>query len=161
LYVFSPVCATFEKSTTLQMTPQSTKYYYYSVTDPSTGNPPSTATSGIDLVSVNTALTVSAAIATPPTLDFAQSATLSATFSGGTATYACQWLQKAPGASTYTSLGSSSACMSSSSISTGTLTTIGSWSLDLQITDSSSSPLTVTSTAGTVSVNGALSSPTI
>src|SRR5438445_450416 len=31
----------------------------------------------------------------------------------------------------------------------------------LQITDSSSSPVTVTSTAGTVSVNGALSSPTI
>src|SRR2546427_1463969 len=156
-----PAGASLGTSSTLLVTPTTNTYYCYTVTDSSTGNPPAIATSGIDLVSVGTALTVSAATSTPPTLDFAQSATLSATFGGGTATYVCQWLQKAPGASTYTTLGSSSSCTSSSSISTGTLTTVGSWSFDLQVTDSSSSPVTVISTAGTVSVNGALASPTI
>ena len=156
-----PAGASFGTSGTLLVTPTTNTYYCYTVTDSSTGNPPATATSGIDLVSVSTALTASAATATPPTIDFAQSATLSATFSGGTATYTCQWLQKTPGASSYSALGSSSPCTSSSSISTGTLTTVGSWSFDLQVTDSSSSPVTVTSAAGTVSVNGALSSATI
>ncbi len=156
-----PAGASLGTSGTLLVTPTTNTYYCYTVTDSSTGNPPSTATSGINLVSVSAALIVGAATATPPNLDSAQSATLSATFSGGTATYVCQWLQKAPGASAYTTLGSSSACTSSSSISTGTLTSVGSWSFGLQVTDSSSSPVTVTSVAGTVSVNGALSSPTI
>src|SRR5207245_11235777 len=44
---------------------------------------------------------------------------------------------------------------------TGSLTTIGSWSFEIQITDSSSSPVTVTSALVNVSVNAALSAPII
>src|SRR5947199_6446264 len=66
-----PAGASFGTSGTLLVTPTTNTYYCYTVTDSSTGNPPATATSGIDLVSVSTALTASAATATPPTIDFA------------------------------------------------------------------------------------------
>src|SRR6266852_5686276 len=82
-------------------------------------------------------------------------------FSGGVAPYTCQWLQRAPGANSYSSLGGSSTCTSSASASSGTLTTVGTWSFELQVTDSSSSPFTAASVAVTVAVNAALSPPTI
>jgi hypothetical protein len=160
----SPACgsgATIGSSATLPVTPTVSTYYCYSVTDSSTGNPSFSATSRADQVTVNPVLTVSAASSIPSAVDSAQSASLSATFSGGTTTFVCQWLQKAPGASSYSSLGSSSTCTSSASISTGTLTTVGAWSFELQVTDSSSSPVTATSNGATVIVNAALALPAI
>src|SRR3989441_1624115 len=112
-------------------------------------------------VTVNPTLVISTPSATPPAIDTGQSANLSATFTGGTSPYVCKWLQKAPGASSFTSLGSSSPCTSPVSMPTGSMTNIGSWSFEIQITDSSSSPVTVTSALVNVSVNAALSAPII
>ncbi|TMI46479.1 hypothetical protein E6H22_06970, partial [Candidatus Bathyarchaeota archaeon] len=78
-------------------------------------------------VTVNPALLVNIPSATLSTLDSGQSSTLSATFTGGSPSYTCQWLQKAPGASSYSKLGNSALCASPVSTSTGALTTIGNW----------------------------------
>ncbi len=90
-------------------------------------------------------------------IDSGQSSTLSTTssFSGGTSPYTCQWLQKAPGASSYSNFGSSFSCSAGvkPTVSTGTLTTVGTWSFQLQVTDSSGTPLTATSNFVTVTVN--------
>ncbi len=112
-------------------------------------------------VAVNQLITVSVPFATPSAIDSGQSVTLSTTFSGGTSPFVCQWLQKAPGASSYSGLDSSSPCTSPVSISSGILTTVGSWSFELQVTDSSSSPSSLTSGPVGVAVNAALSLPTI
>src|SRR5207247_10864118 len=87
-------------------------------------------------VTVNPALVVKTVSGTPPTIDIGQSSTLSATFSGGTSPYTCQWLQEGPSASGYSDLGSSSSCVSPVTISTGVLATNGTWSFELQVTDS-------------------------
>ncbi len=130
-----PGGASLGTTATLLVTPGANTYYCYTVTDSSTGNPPATATSGIDLVSVSPSLTVNTPSSTASAVDTAQSSILSSTFSGGVSPYTCQWLQKAPGASNYISLGSPSTCLSSASTSTGTLSTLGSWSFELQVTD--------------------------
>ena len=101
----------------------------------------------------------------PATIDTGQSSTLATTtsFSGGTSPYVCQWLQKAPGTSFYSSLGGFFSCNASSlpSVSTGPLSTVGAWHFLLQVTDSSDTPVTVNSAPATVTVNPALSAPVI
>ncbi len=118
------------------------------------------ATSSCEPLTVNSALTAPAISASPTTIDSGQSSTISTTssFSGGTPTYTCQWLQKAPGASSYSNLGSSLSCSSGSkpTTSTGALITLGTWSFELQVTDSSGTPVTVTSNPVTVTVNSTL-----
>ena len=98
-----------------------------------------------------TAPTISAS---PTTIYSGQSSTLLTTssFSGGLSPYTCQWLAEAPGASSYSPLGSSFSCTAGStpSTSTGTLTATGVWHFELQVTDSE--PVTVTSNAVTVTV---------
>ena len=93
----------------------------------------------------------------PSVIDSEHSSTLSTTtsFSGGTSPYTCQWLQKAPGASGFSSLGDPFPCNTGDNptVSTGTLTTVGTWSFKLQVTDSSGSPVTVTSNEVTLTVN--------
>jgi hypothetical protein len=75
-------------------------------------------------------------------------------FSGGTTTYTCQWLQQAPGAGSYSNLGSSftAGCTTSGNptTSTGVLGTAGTWHFELQVTDSGGA--VVTSNTVTVSV---------
>jgi hypothetical protein len=160
----SPACAsggTLGTPAFLPVTPTVNTYYCYTVTDSSTGTPPSSATSLSDLVIVNPMLTIAVPSSAPSSVDSAQTSTLSANFSGGTSPYTCQWFQKAPGANSYSNLGSSAPCTSSASASTGTLPTVGTWSFELQVTDSSSSPLPITSSAATVTVNAAPSLPAI
>ncbi len=146
-----------------------TWHFELQVTD-SAGPPAETATSNVVSVLVNPAFnnpgnspTISVA---PAAINSGQSATLSTTapFSGGTSPYSCQWLEEAPGAESYSDLGGSFSCTTSSlpTISTGTLTATGTWSFELQVTDSSGTPQTVTSNVVTVLVNSAYSaSPVI
>ena len=98
--------------------------------------------------------------ANPTTIDSGQRSTLSTTtsFSGGTSPYTCQWLVEAPGGS-YANLGSSFSCTAGSkpTVSTGALSTTGTWSFALHVTDSSSPAEVVYSNAVTVTVNSALS----
>src|SRR5207249_2103539 len=119
-------------ASTQTFTSASSAYYCYKVTDGASGNPTTVATSSSDLVTVNPGLVVKPAPGTPPTIDIGQSSTLSATCSGGTSPYTCQWLQEGPSASGYSDLGSSSSCVSPVSISTGVLATNGTWSFELQ-----------------------------
>ncbi|MGA2874448.1 MAG: hypothetical protein ABSE82_02805, partial [Nitrososphaerales archaeon] len=117
-------------------------------------------------LTVHSALIAPVISVSPITIDSGQSSTLSTptSFSGGTSTYTCQWLAKAPGGS-YVNLGSSftSGCTTSSqpTVSTGTLSTVGLWSFELQVTDSSGTPVTVTSSPVVVNVNSVLSAGTI
>jgi len=144
-------------SQTYNASPSSTMTYYYEVNDStylSVG-----ACSAGDTVTVNPALATSPVIAVSPgTIDSGQSATLTNTtpFSGGTSPYTCQWLEEAPGASSYSDLGSSFSCTTSLTppISTGALSSAGTWYFELQVTDSANA--FVTSNAVAVVVNSQL-----
>src|SRR5207249_1507409 len=129
-------------STTFSQSPSSGTSYCASVTD-SASSAVTKQTTSPHSVTVNAALVVKTIAATPSTIDIGQSSTLSTTFSGGTSPYSCQWLQKGPNASGYSDLGGSSSCVSPVSVSTGVLATNGTWSFELQVTDSSGSPATV------------------
>jgi YVTN family beta-propeller protein len=135
--------------------PTTSTYYCAAVKDASAE--PATILSGTALFTVNPSLVAPVISAAPSGLDSGQSATLSTAtpFSGGTSAYTCQWLEEAPGASTFSDLGSSFSCTKTSlpSVSTGTLSALGIWSFDLQVKDSSSTPVTVTSNVATVTVN--------
>ena len=114
----------------------------------------------------NALLTGATISATYTTIDSGQASGLSSTasFSGGTAPYTCEWLQKAPGAGSYTVLSgtSSFSCTSGSlpSTSTGTLSTTGTWSFELQVSDSSIPSQVVTSNVVSITVNAVLSAGT-
>ncbi|OLD01771.1 MAG: hypothetical protein AUJ07_10565 [Crenarchaeota archaeon 13_1_40CM_3_53_5] len=108
------------------------------------------ATSAAVSVTVNAALGVNTPTANPSTVTSGGSSQLSASFTGGTSPYTCQWLQEAPSTTSFTNLGTSSSCTSPTSISSGTLTTTGAWMFELKVTDSAGTPVTVTSGAVTV-----------
>ncbi len=110
-------------------------------------------------------LTAPVVSANPGSLDAGQSATLStiASFSGGTPPYTCQWLEEAPGASSYADLGAPSDCTAGTSMSepTGVLSTIGTWSFELQVTDSSDPANSVTSQAASLIVDAPFSGTSV
>ncbi len=136
-------------------------YYCYIITDTgvtSGSTPAPTSGSGTDQVTVNTPLSAPAISQASPAFDVGGSTSLTVTsaFSGGTSSYTCQWLQEAPGASSYSNLGSSFSCsagVTTYTQSTGTLTTSGVYSFELKVTDSASTPVTTTSTPTTVTAN--------
>ena len=98
--------------------------------------------------------------ASPSTIDSGLSSTLSTTasFSGGTSPYTCQWLEEAPGGSSYSNLGGSFSCNAGDTptVPTGALSSTGAWSFELQVADSSAPALVVVSTPVTVTVDPAL-----
>ncbi len=138
--------------------PASARYYCATVKDSSAVAV--TLESSALLFSVNTPLTAPGIASSPTTVDSGQSSTLSTPthFGGGTPSYTCQWLEEAPGASSFSDLGSSFSCTTSSgpSASTGTLSTVGTWRFELEVTDSSGVPESATSGAQSVTVNAAL-----
>lgn len=138
--------------------------YCATVTDGAYSPESSSTTTGVT-IAVSAALAAPSISASPSTIDQGQSSTLStsASFTGGTSPYTCQWLQEAPGAGSFSSLGSSFACSSGSTptTSTGGLDIDGVWSFELQVTDSAYNQVTVASSAVTVTVNPGLSLPPI
>ena len=114
------------------------------------------ATSQCELLTVNPTLVPPGISVSPTTVSSGGSTTLTTTtpFSGGTPTYTCLWFEEAPGGS-FVGLGSSFSCATSSmpSTSTGALSTTGIWYFELQVTDSSSTPVTVTSASVAVTVD--------
>jgi hypothetical protein len=100
------------------------------------------------------ALTAPSIAGSPTAIYSGQSSTLTTTtsFGGGASPYTCQWLQEAPGASSYSDLGSSFSCSPGSlpTTSTGTLSATGTWHFELRVTDAE--PVTVTSNIVTVTV---------
>ena len=96
--------------------------------------------------------------ASPTVLGKGQAAMLSTTspFTGGTPPFTCLWLVESPSASGFSALGSAftSGCTRASkpSASTRILTTEGTWSFELQVTDSSKPHITVVSPPVSVTV---------
>jgi len=146
-------------STSFSDSPTSNAYYCATVTD--SAATPSTTTSSADLVTVNPALVVGAPSGTPPAIDQRQTSSLSATFSGGTSPYTCQWLVEAQGGDTFADFGGSSPCASPNSTSFATTgsTAAGTYTFELQVTDGASDA--VASSPGSVTVNAALAIPTV
>jgi hypothetical protein len=104
-------------------------------------------------VTVNAALAVPTVTAKPAMVDVGQTSSLTSnTVSTGTAPYIYRWLQKAPNATSYTSI--SSATSANYSFVTSASTAVGAWGFELQVNDSAGS--TVTSSAAAVTVNVAL-----
>jgi len=136
--------------------------FEFQVTD--SARSPATATSAAVTVAVNSALIAPAISVAPTTIDSGQEAVLSTTasFAGGTPSYACQWLAEAPGGS-YFDLGTSFGCSAGDTpaTATGTLSIVGAWSFELQVTDGSGTEVTVASGAVTVDVNPQLAAPTL
>ncbi|MDG6990537.1 MAG: hypothetical protein JRM99_03860, partial [Nitrososphaerota archaeon] len=143
-----------------------TYYYCYIITDTGVtpgSSPTPTATSSTFAVIVDTTLAAPSISASPSATDTGGSSTLSVVsgFSGGTSAYTCQWRDEAPIASSYSNLGSSFSCAASNTSytePTGALATTGAWNFELQVTDSANTPVTVTSSAITVTVNATPSS---
>ncbi|MGC2288514.1 MAG: hypothetical protein WA688_01475 [Thermoplasmata archaeon] len=90
----------------------------------------------------------------PTTINSGQSSTLSTvtSFSGGASPYTCQWLVEGPGESGYADLGSPFSCSPGvkPTVSTGALSTTGTWHFELQVADSE--PARITSNLVSVTV---------
>jgi outer membrane protein assembly factor BamB len=131
---------------------------YVVFTDTGTGSatPAATATSSSVAVTVNPALAAPTVTPTPGTVDQGQTSSLTSTaVSTGTSPYTYQWFEKAPGGS-YVDVGTNSA---SFSFVTSGSTATGVWSFELQVTDSATTAVVVTSAAASVTVN--VAAPTV
>ncbi len=101
-------------------------------------------------VTVNSALVAPTVSASASTINQGQNCSLSSVaVSTGTGPYTYQWLEKVPGASSYSLI--SGAISSTYSFITSSSTTTGSWGFELQVTDSASE--VVISTSVSVIVN--------
>ena len=111
---------------------------------------PVTSASNAVSVTVNPALVAPSVSASVGVVTQGQTSSLtSSSVTTGTSPYTYQWLQRAPGAGSYSLI--SGAISSSYSFVTSASTATGSWSFELRVTDSASA--VVTSTGVSVTVN--------
>ncbi len=102
-------------------------------------------------ITVNPALVAPAVTASPVTVDQGQSSGLSSSsILTGTSPFTYQWLQKAPGASSYAVI--SGAISTSYTFVTSGSTTTGVWNFELQVTDTVGAQVTSSATPVTVNV---------
>ena len=126
----------------------------------------SATTPALTLPTTNSSITIKPALVSPTisatksTIDQGQSTSLTSTAaSGGTGQYTYQWLQQAPGATTYIPITGATSSVYSFSPTTSNIT--GAYGFELKVTDNAtSSPATITSSAISVTVNSALVAPT-
>ena len=131
---------------------------YVNVTDSS--KTPLTIESRTLTIQVNSALATPTLSIDLDTVDQGQTSTLTSTDITGTGTnpYTYQWMQKAPGDSSFSTINNANS--PSYNFVTDSATTTGAWNFKLQVTDSADSPSTTTSKAVTVTVSPALATPT-
>ena len=127
--------------------------YYVKVTDSATT--PESTTSSTESYIINTALSSGSPTPSSPTIDNGQSITLTSNPSGGTTPYSYQWYS-----------GTSSTCSSDTAISGATSSTYtasptSSTYYCYKVTDSATTPTSVTSGTDLVTVNTALGTPSI
>jgi hypothetical protein len=123
---------------------------YVNLTD--SAGPPIWIISNLASVTVNSALIAPTLTASKGNIDQGQVPILnSATVSTGTSPYSYQWYSMPPGASSYLAI--SGANSSSYSFVSTNSTAVGVWSFKLNVTDSATIPITVTSTNVSVTVN--------
>src|SRR5271157_4876928 len=112
-------------------------------------------------VVVTTALVVPTPTPGSQTVDRGQTATVTGTApTTGTSPYSYQWLEEAPGATSYSDATDCAAptTLTCSFVTTGSTTT-GSYSFELQVTDSATTQVVVDSSPESVVVNQALTAP--
>ncbi len=153
-------------SSTYLASPASTTYYCYNVTDANHDN----ATSAVTDVTVNSALTAPSTPSVSATaLDLDQTLTVDGTIpNSGTASYSWQWLVSVNGGSFASATqcglnsgsGASGGSLKSCVIASNTLVAGDTYSFELQVMDSASSPETQPSPASsTVAASAALTAP--
>ena len=153
LSISNPLTGVTKMTGTFTLATPSTSVYFCAGVRDSTSAPP--VLSSAVHFTVLTAPVISLALSL---INKGQGTTISTatSFSGGSPKYTCQWLEEAPGESIFSDMGASftSGCTTSStpSVATGALSTVGIWSFELQVTDSSSPPETVTSNNVSLSV---------
>jgi hypothetical protein len=104
------------------------------------------------IITVNSALTAPEVIASKSSLDQCQTALLiPSAFSTGTAPYTYQWYVKAPNSTSYQPI--ENANTANCLFATSELTAVGVWSFVLNVTDSATTPVTVSSNPVAVEVN--------
>ena len=152
------------------VSPITTTYYCAVITDSSTGTPAQSVTDAAIKLTVNSALTAPGAPTVSATkLDVNQALTVTGTIpSTGTSTYSWQWLVSVNGGAyvdatqcaTNSGSGAAAGATETCSIAANTLTVGDTYAFELQVTDSASTPETVTSAASpTVTVKSALTAP--
>jgi len=131
---------------------------YVNVTDSS--SVPVTIESRTLSVTVNSALAAPTALANLNTIDQGQTSSLTSTdiTQTGTGPYTYQWMQMAPGDSSFSLI--NNANLPNYDYATDSYTATGPWDFILQVTDSADTPVTTTSNPVTVQVNSALAAPT-
>ena len=160
-YLSTAASFTYTPSTAIALT--ANEWYCAVVTD--SAGPAVTVSSTAAEVVVNPTLKAPVVATSGPSIDLDQNSTLSiaTSLSGGTSTYTCQWLQLAPAAKANSTLGKSFACTTSSvsTVSTGTLATVGIWKFSLSVIDSASTAVTRYSNYVSVTVSSPLKAPKI
>ena len=130
--------------------PTGTFTYNAIATDQGTTAPFVTTSTSVQ-ITVNPVLHIAAPTATNYIVDVSQVSVLSSTgATGGTPSYSYQWLEEAPGSSSYTPI--SGATSDSYQFDTLPLTSPGTYNFELQATDSASTPVTVVSSPLSVNV---------
>ncbi len=103
-------------------------------------------------VTVNSALVASTASASLGTVDRGQTSSLTLpSVTTGTSPYTYQWIETGPSDSSFSNI--TGATLASYSFVTSSSTATGTWLFEVQVTDSASTPVVVTSTAASVTVN--------
>ena len=138
---------------TITYSASSTGSYSITVTVTDSLGSTSSLSSPVSVV-VNSALAAPSTSASAGTVNQGQTCSLtSTTVSTGTSPFTYQWLEMAPGTESYSAI--NGATSSTYVFSTTTSTATGIWHFELQVRDSASLPMTVTSSASSVTVNTA------
>jgi hypothetical protein len=157
LATYSSVSAT---SNSITVTPTSTNSYCIGVTDSATT--PTTATSGTDVVNVNSALSTPSITPSNPTLDSGQSVTFSSTWTGGTPDYIAKlYSSTTSSCSSSSTLVQTLSSLTSGSASFSSVSPTSTTYYCIFVTDSASTPATVNSINSEVVVNSVLGIPSL
>ena len=140
-------------SSTYSASPTSSTYYCYKATDSATT--PTSATSGTDLITVNSALGTPTISPSSATYDSGQSITLTASVSGGTTSYTYQWYNDTSGTATAISGATSSTYTATAGSTAQTV------KYYVTVTDSATTPESTTSSTDSYVINSALGTPSI
>ena len=145
-------------TTGAEITGAGTYDYCYVVTDSTSDSQPS----GYATLTVHPTLSPPAIAVTPNSVNVGQGVTLFTTgpFSGGTASYTCQWLEEVPGGSGWADLQTSFGCAPGGypDLSFSSTSVPGTYGFELQVADAAG--VVVTSTAAALTVATALE-PTV
>ena len=141
-------------SSSYKFDPESTGSFQLYANAIDSSSVPINVNSNIESITVNSQLNAPTVSRSKSTLDQGQTSSISSSsVTTGTSPYSYQWYEMAPGAGSYSEI--SGATSKSYSFATSGSTTVGTWSFELQISDSATTPDAVTSSPVSILVNAA------